>query len=97
MSGKYILDGHKVVPCNNLMQWAKWFETADRIVAKTKISDEVRVSTVFLGLNHSYGEGDPLLFETMVFGGKLDEQMERYATWEKAEEGHKRWVAKATE
>lgn len=31
----------------------------------------------------------------MVFGGEFDQEMERYATWEEAEEGHKRWVVKA--
>lgn len=92
---KYILKGHKAVPCKNLMEWAKWIETADRDVAKTNITDEILVSTVFLGLDHRFGEGTPLLFETMVFGGSLDEQMERYGTWEEAESGHKRWVEKA--
>ncbi len=95
MSEKYILDGHKPIPCDDLMVWAKWFETADREVAKTSISDEITVSTVFLGLNHNHGDVKPLLFETMIFGGELDEQIERYSTWEEAEKGHKRWVAKA--
>ena len=97
MNEKYILDGHKPVLCDDLMKWAKWFETADREVAKTSISDEITVSTVFLDLNHNYGDGEPLLFETMIFDGKLDEEMERYSTWEDAEEGHKRWVARAKE
>ena len=94
MSEKYILDGHKPILCDDLMKWAKWFETADRQIAKTSISDEITVSTVFLGLNHNYGDGEPVLFETMIFGGELDEQIQRYSTWEEAE-GHKRWVAKA--
>lgn len=94
MSDKYILEGHKVVECTDLMEWAKWFENADRIVAKTKISPDVKVSTVFLGLNHQYGGGEPLLFETMVFGGEHDEEMERYSTWEQAAIGHKKWVDK---
>jgi len=94
MGNKYILEGHKAVRCDSLFEWAKWYETADRHVAKTDISDEVNVSTVFLGLNHNYGDGEPILFETMVFGGKHDEEMERYSTWEEAEEGHKRWVDK---
>ena len=64
-------------------------------IFKIKKYEPIRISTVFLGLNHCFREGTPLLFETMVFGGKLDEEMERYSTWEEAEEGHKRWVAKA--
>ncbi len=61
---------------------------------KTKRFEPVCISTVFLGLDHQFGNGSPLLFETMVFGGKHDEEMERYSTWEQAEEGHKRWVDK---
>ena len=52
------------------------------------------VSTVFLGIDHNFGEGKPLLFETMVFGGKLDEETERYSTWEEAVEGHNHMVEK---
>ena len=99
MSDKYILEDHKVVACSNLFEWAQWFENADRQVAET-ILGEVRISTVFLGLNHRFGsvpnkDRVPLLFETMVFGGKLNLEFERYPTWQDAEEGHKRWIAKA--
>jgi len=96
MSDKYILEGHEAIECNDLMKWSAWFETADRHVAKTKITDEISVSTVFLALDHSFGGGPPMLFETMVFGGPLDGQMERYRTWEFAELGHKIWVSKAS-
>jgi hypothetical protein len=50
----------------------------------------VRVSTAFLmGINHRWLEGtDPLLFETMVFGGTMDNAQWRYSTWEQAEAGH---------
>ena len=94
MSDRYILEGHKVVPCENLMEWAKWYETANRHVAKTQISEDVTVSTVFLALNHSFSDGEPVLFETMVFGGEYDEEIERYSTWEQAEKGHQKWVDK---
>jgi len=95
MIDKFILEGHKAVPCDDLLAWANWFETADRKVAKTELPNDVKVSTVFLGLDRSYGQKVPLLFETMVFGGTLDQEMERYPTWQDAEEGHKRWVEKA--
>ena len=94
MSDKYILDGHETIPCDNLMKWAKWFEKADRHIAKTKISNVITISTIFLGLDHSFGEGEPILFETVVFGGKFDGEMERYSTWEQAKEGHKKIVKK---
>jgi hypothetical protein len=92
---KYILDGHKAVVEKDLMKWAAWFENANRAVGRTEISKDVSVSTVFLGLDHQFGEGPPLIFETMVFGGPLDQQEERYSTWEEAEAGHKHWVEKA--
>ena len=88
---KYILDGHKVKSVE-LMEWARWFEKADRRVAKTDVA-HVNVSTVFLGVDHRFGdEGPPLIFETMVFGGPLDGEQDRYSTWDEAEAGHKRMV-----
>lgn len=89
----YILEGHKPVK-TDLIAWANWFSTAERHVEDEMIGD-VRVSTVFLGLDHSFGSGRPLLFETMVFGGPLDQEMARYTTWEEAEEGHKIMVDRA--
>lgn len=85
---KYILEGRKAVPVD-LMTWATWIEKGDRIVAKTSMGD-VRISTVFLGLDHSFGDGPPLLFETMIFGGKHDQYQERCSTWEEAEAMHKK-------
>ena len=92
MSEHYILDGKEVKPAG-LMEWAKWFEIANRHIAKTKINDDVKVSTVFLGLDHSFGDGHPLLFETMIFGGEHDQYQERFETWEQAETGHQVAVA----
>jgi hypothetical protein len=88
MNDKYILEGKTPIPCKNLFEWAKWYETADRIVLVTKVG-KVKVSTVFLGLDHSFGGKAPVLFETLVFGGKDSGDMNRYSTWEEAEEGHK--------
>ncbi len=85
----YILDGHKAVVCSDILTWAKWFEAnnKNRHVADEKIGD-VRVSTVFLGLDHSFGDGPPLLFETMIFGGPLDQEQDRCTTWDEAERMH---------
>ena len=58
------------------------------------IGDCEIVSTTFLGLDHSYGVGDPVLFETMVFGGKLDQEQVRYTSWEDAKKGHKKMLEK---
>ena len=55
---------------------------------------EYRVSTVFLGLDHSFfGEGPPVVFETMIFADKKDIASDvyckRYCTWNEAVVGHK--------
>lgn len=89
---KWILDGKTPVPCNDLMEWAKSMESANRIVAKDTVGD-VRVSTVFLGLDHSFGGPSPLLFETMIFGGPHDGYQERYTFWDDAEAGHAKALA----
>lgn len=93
----YILDGAgNPVPEPNVIAWAQWYEQhiAERIVAKTDLPGDVHVSTVFLGLDHGFG-GEPLLFETMIFGGELDETQDRYTTRAAAEDGHRRYVEQA--
>jgi hypothetical protein len=88
MANYYILNGHDVEAVDDVLVWGKMYENFEaRKVAITEIGD-VRVSTVFLGMNHNWGDGPPLLFETMVFGGKLDQEQERYSTWDEAERGH---------
>lgn len=86
-SGNYILEGKNVVECDDIHKWASRYEKADRTVAKSE-KDGVRVSTIFLGIDHSFGNGPPLLFETMIFGGKHDEDQWRYSTWDEAAIGH---------
>lgn len=85
----YRLNNREPVPIYNFMEWAEWFETADRVVWQTQ-HNECEVSTVFLGLDHQYGSGPPLLFETLVFGGDQDGLMERCSTWDEAEKQHNR-------
>lgn len=92
MSKNYILVDKKPVEEPDFMKWAKWFETADRHVNKTELPDGVKVSTVFLGMDHGFMSNTPILFETMIFGGEHDEYQERYSTWEEAEAGHERAI-----
>ena len=92
----YILEGKIPKPCNDITEWGQWFEKKDCHVNNTYLPNHVQVSTVFLGLDHSFGGDTPLLFETMILGGKHDQYQERYATWEEAEKGHKRAVKLAT-
>lgn len=89
MNRYYILEGHIPVSCDDIFSWAKSFEVNKRRVALTK-GFNLRVSTVFLGLDHSFGFGPPLLFETMTFRKGWDEiGCERYSTWLEAEAGHR--------
>jgi hypothetical protein len=89
MLGMYKLDGKTPVPCEDTIEWAIWFDKADRHVALDKFWG-IKVSTVFLGMDHSWNDGPPVLFETMVFFGKswCDVYQDRYCTWEEAEVGH---------
>lgn len=92
-NGKYILDGHTPVLEPDLLKWAEYIETGDRIVKQENIG-EVEISTVFLGLDHSFGSSTPILFETMVFRGELDQEMDRCSTWEEAEKMHEKMIEK---
>jgi hypothetical protein len=79
----------------NLLEWARWHENHNRTVAKTDVG-KAHVSTVFLGLDHSFGQGPPLLYETMVFGlpegHPLDQECDRYSTRQEALAGHEAMV-----
>jgi len=78
------------VPEPDIIAWGHWFATADRHVRDTA-RDDVRVSTVFLGLDQGFG-GRPKLFETMLFVNGAEAGVEHYCTWDEAEAGHARWV-----
>ena len=84
MGQLYILDGKTPVP---LFDTTKWGLQVDKIIGKDQFGS-VSVSTVFLGMDHSFSGGDPVLFETMIFGGEHDQYQERYCTWDEAEKGH---------
>lgn len=95
MSDLYILDNDgNPVQETDLRAWSNWYETASRRVALYE-HEHVKVSTVFLGMDHRLiGPGPPVLWETMVFGGEYDDEQERYTSREAALAGHARWVAK---
>lgn len=92
----YILDEeHNVVAEPDIHKWGRWFEGGERRRVGSNNLHGKRVSTVFLGLDHRFGdEGPPLLFETMVFPGEewREEFCERYCTWDEAVAGHDRAV-----
>jgi hypothetical protein len=86
----YILDIDGKTPkvTNDLIIWSNFFRSMTRRVAQDKV-EKILISTVFLGLNHNFSStGPPILFETMIFGGKHDKYQRRYSTWEQANKGH---------
>ena len=91
MSDFYILKGKKVIPVKDVLEWAKFYEDFDNRKVANNEKNGVRVSTVFLGLNHSFLENRlPLIFETMIFGGEHDQYQDRCSTWKQAEAMHKK-------
>lgn len=90
----YRLVGRQPEPMDDLIAWGKWFETADRRVARTEIGP-LAVSTVFLGIDHNHvGVGAPILFESMIFGDSEGAgEGRRYRSWDAAERGHAELVA----
>ena len=91
MLEKYVLDENRNIKrSHNILEWARWFEGADerRRVGFDFFWDS-QVSTVFLSINHNFGDGGPpLLFETMVFGADDEDGCWRWETWAAAEAGH---------
>jgi hypothetical protein len=66
------------------------------ITSRTDPNVEFTVSTVWLGVNYNFtGDGPPVIFETMVFGGaeEQDQSCWRWPTEAAAEAGHREVVA----
>jgi len=81
--------------CEDIIEYAAWFETADRQIARTAVpyrpdnKKAVIVSTVFLGINHGW-DGTAILFETVTFDMPDESELgQRYETEEQARGGHK--------
>lgn len=95
--GEYILDENgEPQPEPDSLKWAMWYEHSheskgkdNRIVQQDRIG-EVLVSTIFLGLDQTFGlvPGPPTLWETMIFRGEHDGWQRRYLTRDQALGGH---------
>jgi hypothetical protein len=89
-----LMPDHSVRVASNIIEWSIWFEhSEDRIVKQETVwgpFGSQHVSTVFLGLDHRFGDdGPPLIFETMIFGGPIDQEYQtRTATWDEALADH---------
>jgi len=96
----YILQGTDVVEEPDYAAWWRWMwpddsgDDAHRRVALTQLTDDIEVSTLFLGLDMRVMSPMPILFESCVRGGPLDDTTERYATYHDAEQGHEALVAR---
>jgi hypothetical protein len=103
----YILDDDHNPVAVDMKRAEKWMRDQyerDTLkhVAFTDING-VTVSTVFLMMDHNFfGDGPPILFETMVFNHPFTgdnpipegfENLRRYRTWEEAKRGHDEMVA----
>lgn len=64
----------------------------ERVVSNSKFAEiGVEVSTIWFGLSLF---DPPLIFETLIIGGELGMQEDRYATEQEAREGHAKWVGR---
>lgn len=82
---------------DNPMEWARSLYEEERRVALTTLG-EVKVSTVFLGIDHGFGlTKHPILYETLVFDGPLDANCERWTNEVAALAGHDQWVERVRE
>ena len=92
MSNWYKLDeNNNPVKAKDIEDYMDWDdENIDRIRVMQQTIDGVTISTVFLGLDHSYTKDNtkPLLWETMIFEGKYDQYQERYHSFNDAVDGH---------
>ena len=86
-----------------MRQWAGRFHDVEyKRVRLTYLDDGTEISTAWLGLDHQFGAGPPLIFETMVFlpGPDADgrrtaaDECERYSTEAEAIAGHEAIVEK---
>lgn len=97
MIGLYDRDGRPLT----LLEWgALSRDDVYKLVAEDLVVDEqgnvTTVSTVWLGIDHSFGMGGPpIIFETMLFSEdpRLDCWQRRYPTEAMARAGHDRALA----
>lgn len=95
----YLLDKDKKPYPVSLEESYKLYENMDMKITQQDMVGDIKVSTVFLGMDHSLpfdADGNPiedptpLFWETMIFGGEHDGYQERYTSYEDALAGHQR-------
>jgi hypothetical protein len=77
--GYYMTDATgRIWTSSSLEEWSKNKREHQRVamaevagVDKCGCAKAYRVSTVWLGIDHAFGHGRPLLYETMIFAGSI--------------------------
>lgn len=105
----YDIDG---TPIADTLTWGRLMEKRREDgsfrIGEITLPNGIWISTVWLGLDHRWGMGPPLFFETMVFGLPKRQQvvfgeemdvrdeldMQRYSTLAQAQAGHDAMVKK---
>jgi hypothetical protein len=90
----FVLDEHgEPLRERDVEAWSRWFAHADRRIARTTVSPQVTVLTIFNGVD-DVPEADsvPKLFETRVFGGVLDGEVIQDCTRAEATTRHSNLV-----
>jgi len=84
-----------VEKCKDMSEYASMFRNT--AIAQRRLRG-VFVSTVFLVIDHGYRTSEnkdhykPVLWETMIFGGKNDDYQKRYTSLEDSKVGHENAV-----
>ena len=87
----YILDVNNNPVASSEHDWAKWFATQNRVIRRTETDNGI-VSTVFTGL--ASRNNGPFLWETLIMGGTMNGEMDRYSSHDDAVKGHWSYVKK---
>ena len=88
----YILKYKKPIKAT-IEEYSKWIsKNPKQKVVKQELINDSKVSTVFLGLDHGWENNVPILWETMIFGGKEDMYQDRYTSYKEALVGHEKAV-----
>lgn len=89
----YILKDGRPVPEPDMKKWHEWMEKhTAKAVARNEVGGWM-VSTVFLGIDHGWGNPqdgvEPVVFETMVFDAEGEaKHQERHTTLQEAQIRH---------
>lgn len=100
MGRYFILRDGEVIEEPDYSTWFAWFESAYKdveLIAESRLGAST-VSTRFLALSMTLDQDSPpMVFETTVNGGWLDNRRERFSSLEEATAGHENWVRRVKE